>query len=180
MSSQVYTTYMIALAIHMPIGQSVRKCGYQLARQRVGCEFLLTLRNFAMLSFISKPASFLSRMALNALERRNITQIHRMLEWLVGFVAILAFVIGERTQIHGMDERAHLYRRGRIHRSPLQPRSGFLRVHRTVRGVARHPRIGETRLAGLKNESLNGLLRTRPEVSAQLLQALARRLRRRN
>jgi CRP/FNR family transcriptional regulator len=40
--------------------------------------------------------------------------------------------------------------------------------------------VSETRLAGLKNESLNGLLRTRPEVSAQLLQALARRLRRTN
>lgn len=35
-------------------------------------------------------------------------------------------------------------------------------------------------MAGLKNESLNALLRTRPEVSAQLLQALARRLRRTN
>jgi CRP/FNR family cyclic AMP-dependent transcriptional regulator len=40
--------------------------------------------------------------------------------------------------------------------------------------------VSETRLAGLKNESLNSLLRTRPEVSAQLLQALARRLRRTN
>jgi len=40
--------------------------------------------------------------------------------------------------------------------------------------------VSETRLAGLKNESLNALLRTRPEVSAQLLQALARRLRRTN
>ena len=39
--------------------------------------------------------------------------------------------------------------------------------------------VSETRLAGL-NESLNALLRTRPEVSAQLLQALARRLRRTN
>lgn len=39
--------------------------------------------------------------------------------------------------------------------------------------------VSETRLAGLKNESLN-TLRTRPEVSAQLLQALARRLRRTN
>jgi len=40
--------------------------------------------------------------------------------------------------------------------------------------------VSETRLAGLRNESLNTLLRTRPEVSAQLLQALARRLRRTN
>ncbi|MEV8145321.1 Crp/Fnr family transcriptional regulator [Specibacter sp. NPDC078709] len=40
--------------------------------------------------------------------------------------------------------------------------------------------VSETRLAGLKNESLNALLRNRPEVSMQLLQALARRLRRTN
>lgn len=40
--------------------------------------------------------------------------------------------------------------------------------------------VSETRLAGLKNESLNALLRQRPEVSMQLLQALARRLRRTN
>ncbi|GAB4098234.1 Crp/Fnr family transcriptional regulator [Sinomonas halotolerans] len=40
--------------------------------------------------------------------------------------------------------------------------------------------VSETRLAGLKNEALNTLLRSRPEVSAQLLQALARRLRRTN
>jgi hypothetical protein len=86
---------MIPSAIHVPIGQSVRKCGYQLARQSVGYGFLLTLRNLAVLSFISKPASF-SRMALNALEHRNITQIHGMFEGLVRFVAILAFVIGER------------------------------------------------------------------------------------
>jgi CRP/FNR family cyclic AMP-dependent transcriptional regulator len=40
--------------------------------------------------------------------------------------------------------------------------------------------VSETRLAGLKNEALNNLLRSRPEVSMQLLQALARRLRRTN
>ncbi len=40
--------------------------------------------------------------------------------------------------------------------------------------------VSETRLAGLKNESLKALLRNRPEVSMQLLQALARRLRRTN
>ncbi|MDJ0355181.1 Crp/Fnr family transcriptional regulator [Paenarthrobacter sp. PH39-S1] len=40
--------------------------------------------------------------------------------------------------------------------------------------------VSETRLAGLKNESLNALLGNRPEVSMQLLQALARRLRRTN
>ncbi|WP_026550048.1 Crp/Fnr family transcriptional regulator [Arthrobacter sp. Br18] len=40
--------------------------------------------------------------------------------------------------------------------------------------------VSETRLAALKNENLRTLLETRPEVSAQLLQALARRLRRTN
>lgn len=40
--------------------------------------------------------------------------------------------------------------------------------------------VSETRLAGLKNESLKALLQQRPEVSMQLLQALARRLRRTN
>lgn len=40
--------------------------------------------------------------------------------------------------------------------------------------------VSETRLAGLKNESLKALLHQRPEVSMQLLQALARRLRRTN
>ncbi len=40
--------------------------------------------------------------------------------------------------------------------------------------------VSETRLAGLKNESLNALLLNRPAVSMQLLQALARRLRRTN
>lgn len=40
--------------------------------------------------------------------------------------------------------------------------------------------VSETRLAGLRNENLRQLLNTRPEVSAQLLQALARRLRRTN
>ena len=38
-------------------------------------------------------------MALNALEHRNITQIQGMLERFVRFVAMLAFVIGERAQI---------------------------------------------------------------------------------
>jgi hypothetical protein len=100
---------MIASAIHMPIGQIVRKCGYQLARQSVGCGFLLTLGNFAVLSSISKPASFLQRMAFNALEHRNITQIHWMLERLVRFVAILAFVIGERAQINRVLEWSGLH-----------------------------------------------------------------------
>ncbi|MCW1249674.1 Crp/Fnr family transcriptional regulator [Acaricomes phytoseiuli] len=40
--------------------------------------------------------------------------------------------------------------------------------------------VSETRLAALRNESLRALLQSRPEVSAQLLQALARRLRRTN
>jgi CRP/FNR family transcriptional regulator len=40
--------------------------------------------------------------------------------------------------------------------------------------------VSETRLVGLKHENLRELLQTRPEVAMQLLQALARRLRRTN
>ncbi len=40
--------------------------------------------------------------------------------------------------------------------------------------------VSETRLVGLKHENLKELLQTRPEVAMQLLQALARRLRRTN
>ena len=47
-------------------------------------------------------------MTLDALEHRNITQVHGMLERLVRFVAIVAFVIGERTQVDGMLERPGL------------------------------------------------------------------------
>ena len=49
------------------------------------------------------------RMALNALEHRNITQIHGMLERPIRFVAILAFVIGERAQINRMLEGTGLH-----------------------------------------------------------------------
>ncbi|MCB4209000.1 Crp/Fnr family transcriptional regulator [Arthrobacter sp. UM1] len=40
--------------------------------------------------------------------------------------------------------------------------------------------VSETRLVGLKHSNLRDVLQTRPEVSMQLLQALARRLRRTN
>lgn len=49
-----------------------------------------------------------------------------------------------------------------------------------------HPRtatataVSETRLAALRNENLRAVIEKRPEVSAQLLQALARRLRKTN
>ena len=42
------------------------------------------------------------------------------------------------------------------------------------------PAVSETRLAGLKHENLRKVIQHSPEVSAQLLQALARRLRRTN
>jgi hypothetical protein len=38
-------------------------------------------------------------MTLNTLKHRDITKINRMLEGLVGFMAIVAFVVGKRTQI---------------------------------------------------------------------------------
>jgi hypothetical protein len=55
-------------------------------------------------------------MTLNTLKHRDITKINRMLEGLVGFVAIVAFVFGERAQINRMLEWPSLYRSGRIER----------------------------------------------------------------
>src|ERR1700694_4317641 len=42
------------------------------------------------------------RMALDTLKHRDITKINRMLERLVRFMAILAFVVSERAQINGV------------------------------------------------------------------------------
>src|SRR5216683_1094877 len=55
-------------------------------------------------------------MALNTLEHRDITKINRMLEWLVSFVARLAFAVGQRAEINRVLEWSGLYRRGRIQR----------------------------------------------------------------
>ena len=46
----------------------------------------------------------LLRMALGALEHRDIAKINWMLEWLVRFMAIVAFAIGEGAQINRMLE----------------------------------------------------------------------------
>ena len=48
-------------------------------------------------------------MTLDALEHRNITQIYWVLEGLVGFVAIVAFVIGKRAQINRVLEGTGLH-----------------------------------------------------------------------
>lgn len=48
-------------------------------------------------------------MALNALKHRDITEIHGMLERFVRFVAIIAFVIGERAQINRVLKRSRLH-----------------------------------------------------------------------
>lgn len=53
-------------------------------------------------SFSSAP--LLLRMTLSTLELRYITKIDGMLERLVGFMAILALVFGERAQINRMLE----------------------------------------------------------------------------
>ena len=55
-------------------------------------------------------------MTLNALEHRDVAEVHRMLERLVRFMAIVTLVIGERSQINRMDEWSGLHRRRRIHR----------------------------------------------------------------
>lgn len=55
-------------------------------------------------------------MALSALEHRDVTEIDWMLEWLVRLMAELAFAVGERAQINGMDKRPCLHRRFRIGR----------------------------------------------------------------
>src|SRR5260370_41489590 len=55
-------------------------------------------------------------MALHTLEHRDITKINRMLEWLVSFVAKLAFAVGQRAEINRVLEWSGLYRSGRIKR----------------------------------------------------------------
>ena len=55
-------------------------------------------------------------MTFNALEHRDVAEVHWMLERLVRFMAIVTFVIGERPQINRMDEWSGLHRRRRIHR----------------------------------------------------------------
>lgn len=49
-------------------------------------------------------------MTLNALEHRDIAKVNRVLEWLVGFVAILTFVIRKRPQIDRVLEWSGLHR----------------------------------------------------------------------
>lgn len=48
-------------------------------------------------------------MTLDALKHRDITKIHGMLEWLVRFMAIVAFVVGERAQINRVLEWSGLH-----------------------------------------------------------------------
>ena len=57
---------------------------------------------------IHEPISFIFRVALDALEHRNVAEVHRMLEWLIALVAELAFVIGERAKVDGMSKRTSL------------------------------------------------------------------------
>ena len=57
---------------------------------------------------IDEPISFVHRMALDALEHRNVAEVHGMLEWLIALVAELAFVIGKRAKIDGMFKSASL------------------------------------------------------------------------
>ena len=53
-------------------------------------------------------------MTLDALKRRDIAKINRVLERLVSFVAIIALVVGERAQINRVLEWPGPYRSGRI------------------------------------------------------------------
>lgn len=93
------TGLMVAAAIHMPTIQARQNCGYPLPAKPLVAGFCAPLAIFPLVGSVPTPASFLARMAFNALEHRNITQIHRMLERFVRFVTILAFVIGEGAQI---------------------------------------------------------------------------------
>ena len=54
------------------------------------------------------PILFVLLMALDALEHRNVAEVHRMLEWLIALVAELAFMIRERAKIDGMFKSAGL------------------------------------------------------------------------
>lgn len=50
----------------------------------------------------SKAGSFLARMTLDTLKHGNITQIHRMFEWLVGPMARFALSIGQAAEVDGV------------------------------------------------------------------------------
>jgi hypothetical protein len=76
--------------------------------------FAQAAKFFRAFAAVETPASFLLRMALNALEHRNIAQVYWMLKGLVGFMAKLAFVAGQRAQINRVLEWSGLYRGGRI------------------------------------------------------------------
>jgi hypothetical protein len=69
-------------------------------KQRAEVELLNYITVFISLLF--------SRMTLNTLEHGNISQVDRMFEWLVRFVAGLAFAIGKATKIDRMLNRQSL------------------------------------------------------------------------
>jgi hypothetical protein len=81
------------------------------------CGFLLSVGNLNELAALesSLAVGLLPRfrslllMTLDALKHRDITKIHRMLEWLVRFMAIVAFVVGERAQINRVLEWSGLH-----------------------------------------------------------------------
>ena len=73
--------------------------------------------------------------ALRTLEHRNVAQIQRMLEGLVGFMTTLAFPIAQRTQINRVLERAG--------------RHGRFRVCRVVKNRVTDIAVGTDRLAGI-------------------------------
>ena len=52
--------------------------------------------------------NLLSRVTLGALEARDVSQVDWMFEWLIGFVATLAFAIREGAQVNGMFEGSGL------------------------------------------------------------------------
>ena len=57
---------------------------------------LVTLRQTRITSMqvdASRNISFVFRVALDALEHRNVAEVHRVLEWLIALVAELTFVI---------------------------------------------------------------------------------------
>jgi hypothetical protein len=53
-------------------------------------------------------------MAFDALKHRDVAEIDRMFEWLVGLVTSLAFSVAQRAQIYGVLESGNLHRSRRI------------------------------------------------------------------
>jgi len=110
-NSYGFKKFEIERAAHAPAGEGARAPSTnRLVPFRI--DFLGKARTAVIIQSarfsIDEPISFVLRMALDALEHRNVAEVHGMLEWLIALVAELAFVIGERAKIDGMFKSASL------------------------------------------------------------------------